>query len=154
MVQNNNNLNSESSRSEYDIPPNLSIGYGIDLPLGKGKHFLSGATGFGKAIVSGWRVNGITTFRSGVPLGMYQVRAGTALSQLGGGGGYFGAQGVFMRPDQVAGCNPGAPGRVNTVVRAGHRANQSASRGSVRVAPGLLIFRAAICCAQHSLSRF
>jgi hypothetical protein len=98
MVQNNNHLESEYSRSEYDIPHNLSIGYGVDLPFGKGKRFLGGATGIGNAIASGWRVNGITTFRSGVPLGMYQVRAGTALSQLGGGGGYFGAQGIFMRP--------------------------------------------------------
>ena len=110
MVQNNNNLDSEYSRSEYDIPHNLSIGYGLDLPFGKGKRFLGSAKGIGKAIVSGWRVNGITTFRSGVPLGMYQVRAGTALSQLGGGGGYFGAQGIFMRPDQVAGCSLGASG--------------------------------------------
>src|SRR5581483_911274 len=66
--------------------------------------------GVGNAIVSGWRVNGITTFRTGVPLGMTQVRAGTAISQFGGGGGYFGAQGNFMRPDQVAGCNLGASG--------------------------------------------
>ena len=110
MVQNNNNLDSEYSRSEYDIPQNLSIGYGIDLPFGKGKHFLGTATGIGKVAVSGWRVNGITTFRSGVPVGMYQFRASTAISQLGGGGGYFGAQGNFMRPDQVAGCDLGASG--------------------------------------------
>ncbi len=110
MVQNNNHLESEYSRSEYDIPNNLSIGYGIDLPFGKGQRFLSGTTGVGKVLVSGWRANGITTFRSGVPFGMTQVRAGTALSQLGGGGGYFGAQGSFMRPDQVPGCSLGASG--------------------------------------------
>jgi hypothetical protein len=118
MVQDNNQVDSEYSLSEYDIPHNLSIGYGIDLPFGKGKRFLAGATGVGKAIVSGWSVNGITTFRSGVPLGMTQVRAGTALSQLGGGGGYFGAQGAFMRPDKVANCNLDAPGsRQNRVDR-------------------------------------
>ena len=54
--------------------------------------------------------NGITAFRSGPPLGITQIRAGTALSQLGGGGGYFGAQGIFMRPDKAAVCNLGAPG--------------------------------------------
>jgi hypothetical protein len=105
LVQDNNNLAREYSRAEYDIPHNLSIGYGIDLPLGRGKRFLGGAMGIGGVIVSGWRVNGITTFRSGVPLSVTQVRAGTAISQLGGGGGYFGSQGVFMRPDQVPGCN-------------------------------------------------
>jgi outer membrane receptor protein involved in Fe transport len=105
MVQDNNHVESDYSLSEYDIPHNLSIGYGIDLPFGPGKHFLSGSTGVVSALVSGWRVNGITTFRSGTPLGMTQVRAGTALSQMGGGGGFFGAQGVFMRPDKVANCD-------------------------------------------------
>jgi hypothetical protein len=110
MVQNNNDLESEYSRSEYDVPHNVAIGYGIDLPFGTGKRFLGGATGIGKVLMSGWRVNGITSFRSGVPLGMTQVRAGTALSQLGGGGGYVGFEGVFMRPDQVAGCGLGVAG--------------------------------------------
>jgi hypothetical protein len=110
MLQNNNHVDSEYSLSEYDIPHNLSIGYGVGLPFGKGKRFLGGASGIGNAIVSGWRVNGITSFRSGPPLGMVQIRAGTALSQLGGGGGYWGAEGLFMRPDEVAGCNKSAPG--------------------------------------------
>jgi outer membrane receptor protein involved in Fe transport len=110
QVQNNNNLGSEYSRSSYDIPHNLSIGYGVGLPFGPSHRFLSHVTGAGKLIVSGWRVNGITIFRSGPPLGMAQIRAGTALSQLGGGGGYFGLQGVYMRPDQVPGCNLSSPG--------------------------------------------
>ncbi len=110
QVQDNNHLDREYSRSAYDIPHNLSIGYGLDLPVGKGKHFLSGVSGAADKLISGWRVNGITTFRSGPPLGITQIRAGTALSQMGGGGGYFGAQGLFMRPDQAAGCDLGAPG--------------------------------------------
>jgi outer membrane receptor protein involved in Fe transport len=105
MVQDNNHVESDYSLSEYDIPHNLSVGYGIDLAFGTGKRFLNGSTGVVSALVSGWRVNGITTFRSGTPLGMTQVRAGTALSQVGGGGGFFGAQGVFMRPDKVANCD-------------------------------------------------
>jgi hypothetical protein len=110
ILQDNNHLDSEYSLSEYDIPHNLSVGYALDLPFGKCKRFLSGVTGLGEAIVSGWAVNGITSIRSAPPLGMTQVRAGTALSQLGGGSGYWGAQGVCMRPDEVAGCNRGAPG--------------------------------------------
>jgi hypothetical protein len=55
-------------------------------------------------------VNGITSYRSGTPLGITQVRAGTALSQMGGGGGFFGAQGVFMRPDKVANCDVSTSG--------------------------------------------
>ena len=110
MVQNNRNLDSEYSISEYDIPHNLSVGYTLELPFGKGRHFLTNANGVVGALASGWRVNGITTFRSGTPLGMTQVRAGTALSQLGGGGGYFGAQGSFMRPDKLADCDVSVSG--------------------------------------------
>jgi Carboxypeptidase regulatory-like domain/TonB-dependent Receptor Plug Domain len=110
QVQDNNHLDRAYSLSGYDIPHNLSVGYGIELPFGRGKHFRGGATGAGNAIISGWRVNGITTLRSGNPLGMAQVRAGTALSQVGGGGGFFGQQGVFMQPDAIANCDRGASG--------------------------------------------
>jgi outer membrane receptor protein involved in Fe transport len=41
---------------------------------------------------------------------MTQVRAGTALSQMGGGGGFFGAQGVFMRPDKLENCDMSVSG--------------------------------------------
>ena len=57
------------------------------------------------AVIGGWRVNGITTIRSGVPISSYQFFPGSALSQFGGGQGYFGAQGLWMRPDLVSGCN-------------------------------------------------
>jgi hypothetical protein len=40
----------------------------LPLPVGKGKRFLSGATGAVDKIVSGWGVSGITTFQSGFPI--------------------------------------------------------------------------------------
>ncbi len=45
-----------------DIPQNLVLTYNYELPFGKGK---SGAAGY---LLSGWSVNGITTFQSGQPL--------------------------------------------------------------------------------------
>jgi hypothetical protein len=104
-TQDNNHLDHEYSLSSYDIPQNLSIGYGVDMPFGRNKHFLSDAKGALNAVVGGWRVNGITAIRSGVPISSYQFFPGSALSQLGGGQGYFGAQGLWMRPDLVAGCD-------------------------------------------------
>jgi hypothetical protein len=104
-TQDNNHLDHEYSVSSYDIPHNLSIGYGVDLPFGRGKRFLSDAHGVLNGIVGGWRVNGITTIRSGVPMSSYQFFPGSALSTFGGGQGYFGAQGLWMRPDLVAGCD-------------------------------------------------
>jgi hypothetical protein len=101
FVQDNNNLNGEYSVAGFDVPHNLSIGYALDLPFGSGKHFLHDAKGVGNAIVSGWRVNGITTIRTGTPIGFTQIRGGDPLAQFGGGG----LVSVFMRPDLVAGCN-------------------------------------------------
>jgi outer membrane receptor protein involved in Fe transport len=104
-TQDNNDLNHEYAVSSYDIPQNLSVGYGVDLPFGRNKHFMSDAHGVLNAVIGGWRVNGITTIRSGVPISAYQFFPGSALSTFGGGQGYFGAQGLWMRPDLVSGCN-------------------------------------------------
>ncbi len=109
-TQDNNHLEREYSVSSYDIPQNLSVGYGVDLPFGRNKHFMSDAHGVVNGIIGGWRVNGITTIRSGVPISSYQFFPGSALSQFGGGQGYFGAQGLWMRPDLVSGCNLKASG--------------------------------------------
>ena len=104
-AQDNNHPEREYSVSSYDVPHNLSIGYGVDLPFGRGKHFMGDAHGVANAIVGGWRVNGITTLRSGVPISVYQIFIGSTLSNLGGGQGYFGAQGLWMRPDYTPGCS-------------------------------------------------
>ena len=112
-TQDNNHLDHEYSVSSYDVPHNLAVGYGVDLPFGRNKRFMSDAHGVVNAIVGGWRVNGITTIRSGVPISAYQFFPGSALSQLGGGQGYFGAQGLWMRPDLVSGCDLNVPARAN-----------------------------------------
>jgi outer membrane receptor protein involved in Fe transport len=104
-TQDNNHLDHEYSVSSYDIPHNFSAGYGVELPFGHGRRFMGDAKGVLNGIVGGWRVNGITTLRSGVPISAYQFFPGSALSQFGGGQGYFGAQGLWMRPDLVSGCS-------------------------------------------------
>jgi len=104
-AQDNNHPEREYSVSSYDVPHNLSIGYGVDLPFGHGKHFMGDAHGVANALIGGWRLNGITTFRSGVPISVYQFFIGSDLSNFGGGQGYFGAQGLWMRPDFNPACN-------------------------------------------------
>jgi hypothetical protein len=104
-TQDNNHLNHEYSVSSYDVPQNFAAGYGVDLPFGRNKRYMSDAHGVLNGIIGGWRVNGITTLRSGVPISSYQFFPGSALSQFGGGQGYFGAQGLWMRPDLVSGCD-------------------------------------------------
>ena len=49
-----------------DIPKNLVTGNVIwEIPVGKGKHFLSNAKGFSDALLGGWSTSWIYTFHSG-----------------------------------------------------------------------------------------
>lgn len=67
-VQNNYNIAAERSLTLYDTPHRAVISYIIDLPFGKGQPFGQNLNGFVSKLVSGWGVNGITTFQSGNPL--------------------------------------------------------------------------------------
>jgi hypothetical protein len=51
-----------------DIPQNVVLSYTYELPFGRGKRMANGLTGAANQLVSGWSVNGITTFQSGQPL--------------------------------------------------------------------------------------
>jgi len=99
-VQDYNNLNGEYSLSSQDVSQRLVVSYVYDLPFGHGQHFMSDATGALDKIVSGWGVDGISTFQKGFPLKV--TYAGTTpLEALG-----LGISNV--RPDAVAGCNKGS----------------------------------------------
>lgn len=124
-VQNNNNLAGEWSRSSSDYPHSVVIGYGIDLPFGSKQMWLSGVHGPVGTIVSGWRVNGLTSFRSGTPLGI--LAAPNDLSTYFGGGGYYqnGIGQGTTRPNVVAGCNKIPDGGVHARVDSGSWFNKA-----------------------------
>lgn len=67
-VQDNYNIRAEKSLALYDTPQRAVISYIVDLPFGKGQPILGNVTGIASRIVSGWGVNGATTFQSGNPL--------------------------------------------------------------------------------------
>jgi hypothetical protein len=56
----------EKAPISFDVPQDLAISYGMALPVGKGKRFLSGAGGVANAIVGGWQLTGTVIFRSGL----------------------------------------------------------------------------------------
>jgi hypothetical protein len=60
----------ERSLSTFDIPAVLQLTYTYDLPLGRGKMFLSHMPGWLDAVVGGWKTNGIWRFTDGRPLAM------------------------------------------------------------------------------------
>lgn len=82
-VQDNYNIRAERSLALYDTPHRAVISYIVDLPFGKGHMFGANMSGIGGKLISGWGVNGITTFQSGNPLPI-SVSANTTNS-FGGG---------------------------------------------------------------------
>lgn len=51
-----------------DIPQNLVLSYNYELPFGQGKPLLGSSSGALSHLVSGWSINGITTFQAGQPM--------------------------------------------------------------------------------------
>jgi len=101
-IQNWNNLAGERSLSSQDVSQRLVISYVLDLPFGRGKKFLSGVSGVTGRVVSGWGIDGITTFQRGFPL---KIKAGQG-NQLSGAGLGIGT----LRPDVTPGCKTSVSG--------------------------------------------
>jgi hypothetical protein len=104
-VQDWNNLKNERSLASQDASQRLVISYVLDLPFGRGKKFLSDVSGVTDKLISGWGVDGVTTFQRGFPLKV-TYGGSTLLSSLGVGIG-------TLRPNVVEGCNKGKPAGVS-----------------------------------------
>jgi hypothetical protein len=91
-IQNWYNLSAEKALSSFDSRQRLTISYVYDLPFGKGQKFLPGVHGFADRLVSGWGINGLTTFQKGFPLGITATPNTTGLN-------------TGLRPNVAAGCS-------------------------------------------------
>ena len=67
-IQDWNNRKNEKSLASYDVPQRLVISYVLDLPVGRGKRFLSNGSGVSNKLASGWGIQGTTTYQRGFPL--------------------------------------------------------------------------------------
>jgi hypothetical protein len=67
LPQNPRDLTSESGRTSDDVRHRLSVNYVYDLPFGPGKRLAGNTQGFTGKLVGGWRVTGVTTYRTGLP---------------------------------------------------------------------------------------
>jgi hypothetical protein len=61
------NVNAEYGNSDTDVRNNFVASQVMELPFGKGKRFLSHASGFANTLIGGWQLNSITTLHSGRP---------------------------------------------------------------------------------------
>jgi len=100
-IQDFTNLRGERSLSSQDVSQRLVISYVLDLPFGHGKRFMSDATGVVDKLVSGWGVDGVTTFQKGFPLVF-----------TNGNPNYTTGFGAGSRPNRVPGCNTSRPAGV------------------------------------------
>jgi hypothetical protein len=92
-IQNWNDFRSERALSSFDSRQRLTVSYVYDLPLGHGQRLLGSAHGFADRLVSGWGINGVSTFQMGFPLGF------TATPNQLSGFNYG------LRPNVVPGCD-------------------------------------------------
>jgi hypothetical protein len=99
-VQDWNCIKCEYGLDSQDVPQRLVISYVQNLPFGQSQRFLSGVRGLTGKLVSGWGVDGITTFQSGFPL---KFTTAVNLTNSFGGG---------SRPNVVLGCNSARSGSV------------------------------------------
>jgi hypothetical protein len=91
-VQDFNNMKGEYALSNFDTRQRFVFSYVYDLPVGKGQPFLGGVTGIADKLLSGWGINGVTTFQPGFPLAL----TATPNNFIFGGG---------LRPNVTSGCN-------------------------------------------------
>jgi len=77
---NNYNLAADKSVDAGDVPQALVASYIYQLPVGRGKQFGSNMGRVADAVVGGWEVSGIATFKDGIPLGIF----GNDYSSYGG----------------------------------------------------------------------
>jgi len=66
-IQNPANLRLYRGNSDFDIRHNLTLSWTYALPFGRGRAFLRDARGPVNALLGGWRLNSIDTFKRGSP---------------------------------------------------------------------------------------
>jgi len=66
--QDSYNLRASRGLAPIDIPHRFVLSAVYELPIGKGRKFLTDASRFTDAVLGGWQINTITTYQSGTPL--------------------------------------------------------------------------------------
>jgi len=101
--QDGNNIRADYSQSDYNLPIANVTSLVYDLPVGKGRKFLSSSNGLVDAVLGGWQVSAINTAQAGTPFNLgYTPNSKTAVSpQISAT--YRGAN--EYRPNVVAGKN-------------------------------------------------
>jgi hypothetical protein len=82
MAINTFNRKLEKALASIDQTHVFVLSWNYELPIGKGKRFLSGANPVVRNVLGGWQLNSIETYRSGTPIA---VSGGPTIPLFGGG---------------------------------------------------------------------
>ena len=85
--------------SDLDVPHRLSVSGIFELPFGKGRRFLSGASGITEALLGGWQVQGVYTYQAGFPIPFGNPATGTSFPPTNSDAFYNGGD-ASLPPDQ------------------------------------------------------
>jgi hypothetical protein len=94
-LQNIYNRAGEQALSMGDIPLRFVFSPIVELPFGKGKHWLNQG-GVVNQLVGGWETAVMGTYQNGGPIGLTVSNGGTILGDVN----------QTLRPNVMAGCNP------------------------------------------------
>jgi hypothetical protein len=108
--QNSFDRKAEKAVSQLDTPQSLVMSFFYELPIGRGKKYLSGGGAMDR-VVSGWSVSAILGYKSGNPTEVYGPCGGTAGDVLFAGCHFTGAARVNVVPgvrqtNKGSGFNP------------------------------------------------
>ena len=96
-------MRGEKSLASFDVPDRLVISYVLDVPVGKGRKFMSNANGFENAALGGWGLEGVTTLQEGFPL--HITTNSNNSNSLNSGS---------QRPNTVPGCSTSISGSITS----------------------------------------
>jgi hypothetical protein len=130
VIQNSFDPSSSRASSDFDIRHNITANSVVELPFGKGKHWLRNAPGLLDAFVGGWQASVLTRYRTGMPLsisngGAYPtnylnsaiavLRPGATMPETGVGYNQNGNPSLFRTTTSATNAFMGQyPGRVGT----------------------------------------
>ncbi len=95
--QNSYDRRAEKAVSQLDTPQTLVMSFFYELPVGRGKRFMS-QSGLASAALGGWYTSGVLSYSSGQPTEVYSSCSGTAGAVLFAGCEFTGAARVNVLP--------------------------------------------------------
>ena len=79
--QDANNLRADYSQSDYNLPIINVTSIIYELPVGRGRHFLTGAHGLVDSLLGGWQISAVSTAQAGTPFNLtYNPNSAQAVS--------------------------------------------------------------------------